>query len=450
MSSLLDPPVAIPLAQVADANETKPAALPAVAMPPVALPVMPADQRLKAVTRYTPVTWFLLAANVLLFALMAMSQQRLFYFNPHTLLRWGGGLAPRVFGSEWWRAASHMFAHADLAHLAGNMLFLLLIGPLVERLLGPVRFALVYLFAGIGAGLLGMGTEPQHVMVGASAAVSGIYGALLGCCLRGPRSIPWRLIGERAGVLLLYTVVSLLADWLDFEQHPIIHLSGFVFGFAGGLLCGHKLQPRATRWRHLRLAIVAVAFVGILGLTGSCVKSCASKALEYYGHYAAVKDRERELRGQFEDAMLQWAQNKLSSAEWKQVLERKLIPSLEQMRIACGLKLTGQDEPLEKRNFPMSEYWSLLRKTPGEPKGHDQKPLTIKEYGEFYRFLSKVRLDTWRALADELPKSHAFAARAMMDIHELDMLAAGLDDELNDDNPLYRWFELSRKRKGFE
>jgi rhomboid protease GluP len=180
-------------------------------------------KRLQSASR-TPVTWALVAANVAWFAAMAAVNGRLFHFHPHILLSWGGGLAPRVFGDQWWRAGSHMFVHGDLAHLAGNLFFLLLIAPLVERLLGPWRFALAYFFAGLGGGLLAMGTTPQGVVVGASAAIAGVYGALLGCCLRGPRSIPWRAIARRAGLVLLFTVVSLLCEWLDSARQPVAHL----------------------------------------------------------------------------------------------------------------------------------------------------------------------------------------------------------------------------------
>jgi rhomboid protease GluP len=252
MSSLLDPPASTSLGEAPDACEAKQPEVTVAAEASAVVPLIAVEAQLLAVTRRTPVTWLLLAANLVMFGLMAMSQHRLFHFNPNTLLTWGGGLAPRVFGSEWWRAGSHMFVHGDLAHLAVNMLFLLLIGSFVERLIGPVRFALIYLFAGVGGGLLAMGTNPQRVVVGASTAIFGIYGALLGCCLRGPRSCPWRFVGQRAGVLLIFTVVSLLADWLDFEQQPALHLSGFAFGLAGGFLCGHKLQPRAARWRLVR------------------------------------------------------------------------------------------------------------------------------------------------------------------------------------------------------
>jgi rhomboid protease GluP len=419
-------------------------------MKPAPPPLVRAEDPLKAVTRWAPVTWVLAAANVSLFAVMALMQQRVFDFSTHCLLTWGGALAPRVFSNEWWRAASYMFVHGDLAHLAGNMLFLLLLGPFVERLLGSVRFALVYLFAGLGGGLLSMGTSPQHVIVGASSAVFGVYGALLGCCLRGPRSIPWRMVGQRAGLLLAYAVVSLLSDWLDFASQPMAHLGGFLFGLAGGLFCGHKLQPRAARWRLWRLGVVAAIGAGIIGLTAWGMHRCSSLALQYHQQYAAVSDWERELQGQFHDLMLRWEQHKLTSAECSRALQSRLIPALQEMRAAHNLKLTGELAEMEKHSFSMQEFWKMLRSRRGEVKESDRKPLTLKEYCDMYRFLRKMRLDTWRAIADELNGKHPFPARALLDNHELDMLSSSLDHRMNEDNPLYRWFELVRGRRQFD
>jgi rhomboid protease GluP len=444
MSSLHVTPTPILPHDAVCADEHQPADIPAVTAKPVSRSPMRGYELLKAATRRTPVTWVLVAANISLFAGMALMQQRLFDFSPHSLLTWGGGLAPRVFGTEWWRAASYMFVHGDLGHLASNMLFLLLIGPFVERLLGSVRFALVYLFAGIGGGLLSMGTSPQQVLVGASAAVFGIYGALLGCCLRGPRSIPWRMVGQRAGWLVAYTVVSLLSDWIDFTRQPMVHLGGFAFGLAGGLLCGHKLQPRAACWRLWRLGLVVATCASLIGLTACGASACCSKALEYYRAYAATKDRERELDGQFHDVLLQWEQGRLTSAQFSQALQSRLIPALQEMRASHDLKFTGEHAEMEKHSFTMPEFWKVLRSKRGEVNERDEKPLTLKEYGDMYRFVCKVRVDTWRALADELNDRYPFAVRALLDNHELDMLASALDHEVNEDNPLYRWFERTR------
>jgi rhomboid protease GluP len=414
---------------------------------------LPGEERLRALSRWTPVTWVLAAANVSLFAAMALAHRRVFHFSQDALLSWGGGLAPRVFGSQWWRAGSYMFVHGDLAHLAGNLLFLLLIAPLVERLLGSGRFALVYLLAGLGGGFLAMGTYPQHVVVGASAAVYGVYGALLGCCLRGPRSVPWRPVAQRGGLLLLYTAVSLLGDWLDVRQQPVAHLGGFVFGLVGGLLCGHKLQPRAARRRAWRLAVVAAVFVGLLGLTAWGVRSCSAKALACYKPHAAAKDRERELLGRFDDALRQWEDGKLTSTKWKQLLETSLIPSLQNVRSSCGLQLTGELAGLEQRSFSMQDFWGEVRSMHGEPREHDEKPFTVEEYGKMYSLLCKVRLDTWRALANDLPGNHLSMVRGLLDHHELEVLYAALDAEANEDNPLHRWFEIrngSRRPGGKE
>jgi rhomboid protease GluP len=195
------------------------------------------------------VTCTLVAANALLFAAMAVAHGRLYHFSRHVLVTWGGVLAPRVFDGQWWRAGTSLFVHGDLSHLVGNLFFLLLIAPLMERVLGSARLALVYLFAGLGGGLLGMGAHPQGVGVGASAAVFGVYGALLGCCLSGPRSIPWKAVAQRTGLVLLFVVFGLLEEWLREVREPTAHLGGFVFGLIGGLLCGHRLQGQPAVYR---------------------------------------------------------------------------------------------------------------------------------------------------------------------------------------------------------
>jgi rhomboid protease GluP len=445
MSTLLNPAVSPPLVNNEQASTDVPAdASGGTEQQPVPPSPMPFDERLRTATRWTPVTWILVLANGGLFATMAVTHGRLFHFNPDILLTWGAGFAPRVFDHQWWRAGSHMFVHGDLAHLAGNLLFLLLAAPLVERLLGSFRFGLVYLFAGIGGGLLAMGTLPQSVAVGASAAVTGVYGALLGCCLRGPRSIPWVVIAQRTGILLLYTIVSLLCDWLDVEQQPVAHLGGFAFGLLGGFLCGHKLQPRAARWRLVRTAVIATVFAGLIGLTAWWVHECAAKALTYYARYAKAKDRERELVGRFDDSMHQWKEGKITSAEWKRVLEKDLIPALQDIRTSCGLILTDDLAEMETHNVSMEEFWKNVRATRDEADAYDEKPLTVEEYGKSYSLHCKMRLDTWRDLAKELSGDHLLALRAILDDRELEFLGAALDDEVNEANPLYRWFELNR------
>lgn len=72
-----------------------------------------------------------------------------------------------------------LFMHAGIAHLAGNILFLAVFGPTVERTLGGARFALYYLFWGVFASAAHVFVNPhsQVPVVGASGAIGGVLGA---------------------------------------------------------------------------------------------------------------------------------------------------------------------------------------------------------------------------------------------------------------------------------
>ncbi|MBK8101685.1 MAG: rhomboid family intramembrane serine protease [Planctomycetes bacterium] len=72
-----------------------------------------------------------------------------------------------------------MFLHADVVHLAGNMLFLWIYGDNVEHRFGRWRFLVVYLVCGVAATLAFSLLTPASdlPMVGASGAISGVLGA---------------------------------------------------------------------------------------------------------------------------------------------------------------------------------------------------------------------------------------------------------------------------------
>jgi membrane associated rhomboid family serine protease len=82
------------------------------------------------------------------------------------------------------RVFTSMFIHADLFHIAFNMLFLYLFGKSVEAVTGSLRFLLLYLAGGLGAvlfhvALIPIGGYEALVIpaVGASGAISAVLGA---------------------------------------------------------------------------------------------------------------------------------------------------------------------------------------------------------------------------------------------------------------------------------
>jgi membrane associated rhomboid family serine protease len=101
---------------------------------------------------------------------------------------------------------SCMFLHGGFMHLAGNMLFLWILGDNIEDSLGHFRFVLFYLVCGIAAALAHALSDPtsQVPMVGASGAISGVIGAYLVLHPKAPiKTLVWLIIVELPAWLVL-------------------------------------------------------------------------------------------------------------------------------------------------------------------------------------------------------------------------------------------------------
>ncbi|PKP60534.1 MAG: hypothetical protein CVT88_02715 [Candidatus Altiarchaeales archaeon HGW-Altiarchaeales-1] len=82
-----------------------------------------------------------------------------------------------------WTSITSMFMHADINHLLGNMLFLFILGGIVEGAIGMRKYLLLYFLAGIFGGITmifmtSTGFISDNVSIlGASGAIFGILGA---------------------------------------------------------------------------------------------------------------------------------------------------------------------------------------------------------------------------------------------------------------------------------
>ena len=86
-----------------------------------------------------------------------------------------------VHGELLWGWFTHMFLHAGLLHLGGNMLFLWIFGDNLEDQMGHLGFLLFYLSSGLVAAGAQVLAEPflGVPMVGASGAIAGVMGGYL-------------------------------------------------------------------------------------------------------------------------------------------------------------------------------------------------------------------------------------------------------------------------------
>jgi membrane associated rhomboid family serine protease/Zn finger protein HypA/HybF involved in hydrogenase expression len=91
-------------------------------------------------------------------------------------------IAERILkGKELYRLISHVFAHAGILHLAGNMWFLWVFGRTVEDKMGIARFLLLFLTCALSSAILYIAAVADKTIpcVGASGAISGVIGAYL-------------------------------------------------------------------------------------------------------------------------------------------------------------------------------------------------------------------------------------------------------------------------------
>ncbi len=126
--------------------------------------------------RFPYVTLALIAVNTIIYA----------FTSRHFLVVRGGAVAAMAVSHATLspgRLLTSMFLHGSWDHILGNMLFLWIFGAALEGRLGPLRYLLVYLIAGMAGGLLSdlvtFSSDPDIANFGASGAIFGLAGAYL-------------------------------------------------------------------------------------------------------------------------------------------------------------------------------------------------------------------------------------------------------------------------------
>jgi membrane associated rhomboid family serine protease len=126
------------------------------------------------------------------------------------LTRWGTIPAQIVAGNGLITLITSMFLHANLMHIASNMLFLWIFGDNVEDALGHALFLVFYFVCGIAASLAQVLVGPSSTVpgVGASGAIAGVLAGYI--VLFGSR--PVRVLMQ--GVLTTVPSYVMIGIWI--------------------------------------------------------------------------------------------------------------------------------------------------------------------------------------------------------------------------------------------
>ena len=164
-----------------------------------------------------------------------------------------------VAAGQYWRLFTAMFLHANLIHLGLNAYALYLFGRTVERELGRMRFALIYLSSGLFASAVSFAlSDPRGVAIGASGAIFGVFGAFFAYNYRRRhQALAAARIQQMVMLLAINLFLGFSIDGIDWRAH--------LGGLVGGLAAGYVAEGSGTQ--EQRRAILIGGFAAIVAVT---------------------------------------------------------------------------------------------------------------------------------------------------------------------------------------
>ena len=135
-----------------------------------------------------------------------------------------------LLDGEYYRFFTSMFMHGGIDHIVSNMIFLIALGEMLERVIGHIRFAVLYLLSGVGGSLFSIAnvvlSGNRYTAIGASGAVFGLVGALLILVVINN--------GHYQGISIkrmIFAIAYMVYDGTRSEQvDNAAHVGGLIFG----------------------------------------------------------------------------------------------------------------------------------------------------------------------------------------------------------------------------
>lgn len=195
------------------------------------------------------VTYSIIALCVLIWVLQILPDSPV----TRVLVYW-----PPLTAFEPWRMLTSVFAHSQgsIFHILLNMYSLFIFGPILERLLGRIRFLALYLISGFGGSVAVLLLAPSTAVLGASGAIFGLLGAFF--------VIQRRLGGNNIQLLIVIGINLVIGFLPGFNISWQAHVGGLIAGAAVAFV---YLRTRRPEQRNLQILLVSLVAVALIALT---------------------------------------------------------------------------------------------------------------------------------------------------------------------------------------
>jgi rhomboid protease GluP len=159
------------------------------------------------------------------------------FLNTHISMIWlyGQEYSLVIYSAQYYQLFTSMFVHANIAHLAGNMLFLLIFGLRCEEMFSLPEYLSIYFLGGLTGNLLSLLLLPIGIpSVGASGAIFAMFGA---ATIYARRTVSQSIISALVYAFFLLFLSS------GPDVNNFAHIGGLVTGLLIGYLLATKRKP---------------------------------------------------------------------------------------------------------------------------------------------------------------------------------------------------------------
>lgn len=175
----------------------------------------------------------LIAINVIMYIITASASKSILDMDSMVLLKFGAKYSALIDLGEYYRLVTSMFLHGGLLHIALNMYSLKMLGALIEKIYGGLKFAIIYFAAGISGSVLSY-LLSDSLSVGASGAIFGLLGAAVVYGIKSRSRIGKNFLNSIFQVIIINLVIGFTISNIDNAAH--------IGGLIGGLLITAALE----------------------------------------------------------------------------------------------------------------------------------------------------------------------------------------------------------------
>jgi rhomboid protease GluP len=345
----------MPLKKNPGACVDNPVPFPQTPQPPLD-PRVVFGQALYAATPRVYFSWLIMAANLAYFAFMCIQGVDFLNPDPDHLIQWGADHSFRTTSGQWWRLVTSAFMHAGIIHLAVNMWALFNFGPLTERLFGNFHFFVLYMGCAVISGLASLRFDVNVAVVGASGAIFGLFGAMLGFLAFQRKSIPPTIAKSIATPTLIFIGYNVAIGLSNKGISNSAHIGGLISGLILGAVMARPLAVNRRRPQRLPRMIAGIVMIAAMAAGAIYTMPKFEDAEKIHALAERFDADHAEVEAAYNALADQFNEKKISVDAFVKGVNQKVIPKIEETARWVSLAEPNESASTKRMRNLMLQY----------------------------------------------------------------------------------------------